>query len=274
MPPREPQPTPPKTFAINSSRDMLEKLRREIECLARSIIRQEVVDHGLNAAMTAWHLTDWTWKEIKDSPRLRSLATRAGTPIRELKQFQEFVKRDLHRVGVLRRGRRLNETFRLLEGPSVFHQGNIPIQNKSAPDWQRSGAKLHKFSPIGESISYTAKQLNRSIRSRPSGKIGLVSELIMKCIQLLNVRARCLLAASSSRRRAAIPPEISVAGVSFQRRPAMPFGGSCVTHQWQRGREPRLNAFAQIAWRGFPSVGALPNVLTCGQNDGPERSDR
>jgi len=140
--------------------------------------------------MTAWHLTDWTWKEIKDSPRLRSLATRAGAPIRELKQFQEFVKRDLHRVGVLRRGRRLNETFRLLEGLSVFHQGNRAIQNKSAPDWQRSGAKLHKFSPIGESISYTAKQLNRSIRSRPSGKIGLVSELIMKCIQLLNVRAR------------------------------------------------------------------------------------
>ena len=52
------------------------------------------------------------------------------------------------------------------------------------------GAKWRKFSPIGESISYTAKQLNRSIRSRPSGKIGLVSELIMKCIQLLNVRAR------------------------------------------------------------------------------------
>jgi hypothetical protein len=119
MPPREPQPTPPKTFAINSSRDMLEKLRREIERLAHSIIRQEVVDHGLNAAMTAWHLTDWTGKEIKDiqhlypqplpsthahtrfviwkrliSPRLRSLATRAGAPIRELKQFQEFVKRD------------------------------------------------------------------------------------------------------------------------------------------------------------------------------------
>ena len=44
--------------------------------------------------MTAWRLTDWTWKEIKNSPRLRSLTTRAGTPIRELKQFQEFVKRD------------------------------------------------------------------------------------------------------------------------------------------------------------------------------------
>jgi hypothetical protein len=90
---REPQVTP-KTFAINSSRDMLEKLKREIERLAGSIIRQEVVDHGLNAAMTAWHLTDWTWNEIKESPRLRGLAARARMPIRELKQYQEFVKRD------------------------------------------------------------------------------------------------------------------------------------------------------------------------------------
>src|SRR6266480_4906469 len=41
------------------------------------------------------HLTDLAWKEIQAStPRLRSLTARAGTPIRELKQFQEFVKRN------------------------------------------------------------------------------------------------------------------------------------------------------------------------------------
>ena len=92
---REPQLSPGKTFAIDSSRDMLEKLKREIERLSSSMIRQEVVDHGLNAAMTAWHLTDWTWREIQDStPRLRSLTASAGTRIRELKQFQEFVKKD------------------------------------------------------------------------------------------------------------------------------------------------------------------------------------
>jgi hypothetical protein len=74
---------------------MLEKLKREIERLAGSVIRQEIVDHGVNAAMTAWHLTEWTWREIQGSiPRVRSLTARAGTPIRELKQFQEFVKRD------------------------------------------------------------------------------------------------------------------------------------------------------------------------------------
>src|SRR5262249_60462050 len=67
MLPREPQRTPPKTLAMQSSRDMLEKLRREIDRLAGSIIRQEIVDHGLTAAMTAWHLTDWAWREIQGS---------------------------------------------------------------------------------------------------------------------------------------------------------------------------------------------------------------
>jgi hypothetical protein len=89
MSPREPQRTPPKTLAINSSRDMLEKLRREIDRLAGSIIRQDIVDNGLNAAMTAWHLTDWVWKEIQGSTRRPTLTARAGAPIRELKQFQE-----------------------------------------------------------------------------------------------------------------------------------------------------------------------------------------
>ena len=83
MPPRGPQVTPPKTFAINSSRDMLEKLKREIERLAGSIIRQEVVDHGLNAA-----------ERFKISPD---------------------------------------------------------------PIGKDGGAKLHEFSPTGESISYTAQ---------------------------------------------------------------------------------------------------------------------
>ena len=95
MPLWEPQLTPPKSLAMQSSRDMLEKLKREIERFAGSIIRQEVVDNGLNAAMTAWHLTDWTWRKIQDSvPQRRILTARAGTPIKELKEFQEFVKRD------------------------------------------------------------------------------------------------------------------------------------------------------------------------------------
>ena len=57
-PKRETQPlTPPKTFAINSSRDMLEKLTREIERFAGSIIRQEVVDRLSSPSIAAdWRL--------------------------------------------------------------------------------------------------------------------------------------------------------------------------------------------------------------------------
>ncbi len=157
MPPREPQVTPPKTFAINSSRDMLEKLKREIERLAGSIIRQEVVDHGLNAAMTAWHLTDWTWKEIKNSPRLRSLTTRAGTPIRELRHFQEFVKRDCPELAYCEGIAVSTKHFGFSKLP-VF-SSKVTERFKISPDpiGKDGGAKLHEFSPTGESIGHTAQ---------------------------------------------------------------------------------------------------------------------
>ena len=152
MMPLEPEPTTPKTFAINSSRDMLEKLKREIEQLAGSIIRQEVIDHGLNAAMTAWHLTDWTWREIQGSiPRFRSLTASAGTPIRELKQFQEFVKKDCAELAYC-------------EGIAVFTKNfafsKLPVFSTEVTERFKIspvGATLHPFSPTGESITYTAQ---------------------------------------------------------------------------------------------------------------------
>ena len=157
MPTRETQVTPPKTFAINSSRDMLEKLKREIVRLAGSIIRQEVVDHGLNAAMTAWHLTDWTWKEIKDSPRLRSLTTRAGTPIRELKQFQEFVKRDCTELAYCEGIAVYTKHFGFSKLPVFSTKVTERFRISSDPIGKDGGAKLHEFSATGESISYTAQ---------------------------------------------------------------------------------------------------------------------
>ena len=114
-------------LAMQSSRDMLEKLRREIDRLAGSIIRQEIVDHGLNAAMTAWHLTDWAWREIQGSTRLPTLIAGAGAPISDLKQFRELVKHELRRVGLLRRHGHLHQTFRLLEAPGVLDRGDRAI---------------------------------------------------------------------------------------------------------------------------------------------------
>jgi hypothetical protein len=121
MSPREPQLTPPPTFAINSSRDMLEKLKREIERLAGSIIRQEIVDHGVNAAMTAWHLTEWTWREIQGSiPRVRSLTARAGNA--------DQSRRSPARMGMPldRQGGRVRAPWGEGARKSKIHPGAIP----------------------------------------------------------------------------------------------------------------------------------------------------
>ena len=158
MPPREPQLTPPKTFAIESSRDLLEKLKREIERLAGSITRQEVVDHGLNAAMTAWHLTDWTWREIQGSiPRLRSLTARAGTSIRELKQFQEFVKRNCAELAYCEGIVVSTKHFAFSKLPVFSTKVTERFRISPEPIGKDGGATLHQFSPTGESITYTAQ---------------------------------------------------------------------------------------------------------------------
>ena len=157
MSPREPQLTPPKTLAMQSSRDMLEKLRREINRLAGSIIRQEIVDHGLNAAMTAWHLTDWAWREIQGSTRLPTLTARAGAPIRDLKQFQELVKRNCAELAYCEDIAISTKHFAFSKLPVFstkvterFKIGPIPISKDGV-------ATLHQFSPIGENITYTAQ---------------------------------------------------------------------------------------------------------------------
>jgi hypothetical protein len=162
MSPREPQLTPPKTFAINSSRDMLEKLKREIERLAGSIIRQEIVDHGLNAAMTAWHLTEWTWREIQGSiPRFRSLTASAGTPIRDLKQFQEFVKRDCAELAYCEGIAVSTKHFAFSKLPVFSTKVTERFKINPDPIGKDGGATLHQFSPPGETVSYTAQAMQK-----------------------------------------------------------------------------------------------------------------
>jgi hypothetical protein len=60
-----------RPFGMTSCRDMLNKLEREITRFASSAERDEIVDHALNAAMTAWHLAEWTWPDTAHSAGLR-----------------------------------------------------------------------------------------------------------------------------------------------------------------------------------------------------------
>ena len=142
---------------MNSSRDMLEKLRREIDRLAGSIIRQEIVDHGLNAAMTAWHLTDWVWREIQGSTRRPTLTAKAGVPIRELKEFQELVKRNCAELAYCEGIAISTKHYTFWKLPMFSTKVTERFKINPDPIGKDGGATRHQFSPTGETITYTAQ---------------------------------------------------------------------------------------------------------------------
>lgn len=63
-------PGQPQTFAIDNCRDMLDKLGWEIEQLKLSQDDVRPLQYGCyNAAVTAWHLTDWVYAEATREQR-------------------------------------------------------------------------------------------------------------------------------------------------------------------------------------------------------------
>jgi hypothetical protein len=59
-----------RRFGINSCRDMLGKLEREISRLEVARTLEDAGDHGTNAAVAAWHLVDWTWSALKENRQI------------------------------------------------------------------------------------------------------------------------------------------------------------------------------------------------------------
>ncbi len=90
----------PYAFGIATPRDMLAKLKRELKRVANaSFLRDDLVDHGTNCALTAWQITDWVWRVrfVDDRPGQDALAasyadlrTKRGRPI---DRFKECVTR-------------------------------------------------------------------------------------------------------------------------------------------------------------------------------------
>lgn len=61
------------TFDLQNHHDMVGKLGRELGRMhASTHDRQAVTDHAVNCALTAWHLVDWVWAEMKGDADLRA----------------------------------------------------------------------------------------------------------------------------------------------------------------------------------------------------------
>lgn len=86
------------TFGIKTSHDMLNKLHWELDQLAKTedSDHQTAAYHCFNAAVTAWHLYEWIWLDIKRDYKLRALLAReAGVPPQKFKKhhWKKFVQK-------------------------------------------------------------------------------------------------------------------------------------------------------------------------------------
>ena len=82
------------TFDIEDAGNMLAKLDREIKRVELAYSREEAADHCFNAILTAWHIHDWVWQDIKGDGRKRhKLAGLADRPLRGFAKpaFQKFI---------------------------------------------------------------------------------------------------------------------------------------------------------------------------------------
>jgi hypothetical protein len=88
-----PLPGRANTFAFESCRDMLCKLEREVERYASVDGKHvdEMKDLAFNIAVTAWHLCDWVFMDMKPEQRI-SFNIRTPGDVRE----RAFTCRALH----------------------------------------------------------------------------------------------------------------------------------------------------------------------------------
>jgi hypothetical protein len=89
------EPKAQKAFALRDSRDMLGKLRWELNNL---FFRQRhdiaaCQYHAFNCAVTAWHVTDWIWRDISSDPQLR-IRLRDAMPMKSLDAFQGYARKN------------------------------------------------------------------------------------------------------------------------------------------------------------------------------------
>lgn len=77
----------PITFGFFKPSDWLGKLSREIERIEKVAPGQkdELIDHGINFAITAWHMGEWAWSTFNRNPKVKSqIANCIGCSIAEL----------------------------------------------------------------------------------------------------------------------------------------------------------------------------------------------
>jgi len=85
---------PPHTFGHENCRDLCEKLNRELGRLNDARNREDIADHAINFAVTAWHLIDWVWATHERNDEyfaFKGEAKRASGGWKCLADFRDYI---------------------------------------------------------------------------------------------------------------------------------------------------------------------------------------
>jgi hypothetical protein len=108
-----------KTFGLTSCRDVLAKLDRELARLDTARTLEDACDHSTNAAISAWHLVEWTWSALKKDKQLSDRITNAndlGVRWREIDEFKKWLLE--HGCSELRHCQMITNSFKHLDRSS------------------------------------------------------------------------------------------------------------------------------------------------------------
>jgi hypothetical protein len=82
-----------QTFAIEDASGMIEKLNWEIAEFAKECDFQQKLWRGFNCAVTAWHVTDWSWRGLKAKNQLQP-------PSLKLDKYQQMIANQCRSLGI------------------------------------------------------------------------------------------------------------------------------------------------------------------------------
>jgi hypothetical protein len=131
-----------KTFGIDSAANIFDKLRREIEQARQTPVTDLVTtgDRYWNCAITAWHVTDWLYREIEHTiPRnvnghrihdLASLQDYARQRSVALRRCYQFATTGKHGPGIRRDDPNLRSDYSVVGSTREYKVGDILSTNK------------------------------------------------------------------------------------------------------------------------------------------------
>jgi hypothetical protein len=140
-----------KTFGFTSCGDILAKLERELARFDTAKTLEEAADHASDAAVTAWHLSEWAWAALKKSVQIGD-----GFAWADKGEFQKWLTSE--GCAELQHCRTLANSFKHLGHDSSASDSDLtPQPGPAIVEWTNSrGEKVNWANSMGEPIYFTS----------------------------------------------------------------------------------------------------------------------